>query len=160
MEVELEVSENEDTQKNKYLIFSIGDESYGIGIRYVTEIINIIPIIQVPDLADYVKGIINLRGKIIPIVDIRLKFKKEEREYDDKTCIVVVEIHGVSLGLIIDRVIEVASIDEQNISPPPTIDQNKDSTNNYIDGIGKMNNQIWLLIDCNKLLVDSEIGGK
>ncbi len=151
--------EEEDTLKNKYLIFSIGNESYGIEIRYVIEIINVVPIIKVPDLADYVKGIINLRGNVIPVIDVRLKFKKEERKYDNKTCIVVVNISGVSIGLIIDRVNEVVSIEDQNISLPPMIDQSNDDTNDHIEGIGKINSQIILIINCNKLLADSKIGG-
>ena len=155
---ELETIE-EDNLKNKYLIFSIGEESYGIEIRYVIEIINVIPITKMPGLADYAKGIINLRGKVIPIIDVRLKFKKEQREYDDKTCIVVVEISGIMFGLIIDKVVEVVSIDEENISVPPVTDQIKDNANDYIQGIGKINNQITLLINCNKLLENSEIGG-
>src|SRR5476649_1859546 len=82
----------EDTKKDKYLIFSIGEQSYGIDIKYVIEIIGIEPITEVPELPDYVKGVINLRGKIIPVMDVRLKFKKEEKEYDDRTYIIVVEI--------------------------------------------------------------------
>lgn len=155
---ELEIVE-EDNLKNKYLIFSIGEELYGIEIRYVIEIISVIPITKMPGLADYAKGIINLRGKVIPVIDVRLKFKKAMREYDDKTCIVVVEISSISFGLIIDKVVEVASIDEENISLPPVIDQNEGGASDYIEGIGKMGDQITLLINCSKLLVDSKIGG-
>jgi len=147
----------EDTQKDKYLIFSIGKESYGIDIKYVIEIIGIEPITEVPQLENYIKGVINLRGKIIPVMDVRLKFKKEEKEYDDRTCIIVVEIEGICIGLIIDRVLEVVSIDENNISPPPKISSNKDNANKYIKGIGKMENEVRLLIDCHKLLEDDEV---
>lgn len=155
-----EIVENEeDTQKDKYLIFLIGKESYGIDIKYVIEIIGIEPITEVPELPDFVKGVINLRGKIIPVMDVRLKFKKEEKEYDDRTCIIVVEIDGISIGLIIDRVLEVANIDENNIAPPPRINKNKDNANKYIVGIGKVGNEVRLLIDCNKLIEDDEIEG-
>jgi len=147
----------EDTQKDKYLIFSIGKESYGIDIKYVIEIIGIEPITEVPQLENYIKGVINLRGKIIPVMDVRLKFKKEEKEYDDRTCIIVVEIEGICIGLIIDRVLEVVSIDENNISPPPKTSSNKDNANKYIKGIGKIQNEVRLLIECHKLLEEDEI---
>ena len=148
-----EIIENEeDTQKDKYLIFSMDKQYYGIDIKYVIEIIGIEPITEVPELPNYIKGVINLRGKIIPVMDVRLKFKKEEKEYDDRTCIIVVEISEICIGLIIDRVVEVASIDEKNISPPPKLSSNKDNANKYIKGIGKIQNEIRLLIDCHKLL--------
>lgn len=151
------VESEEDTQKDKYLIFSIGNECYGIDIKYVTEIIGIEPITEVPELPNYIKGVINLRGKIIPVMDVRLRFKKEPKEYDDRTCIVVVEIGNINIGLIIDRVLEVVNIDESNISPPPKINSNKDNANKYIKGIGKIQNEVRLLIDCHKLLEEDEI---
>ena len=149
--------DEEDTQKDKYLIFSIGKQSYGIDIKYVIEIIGIEPITKVPELPNYVKGVINLRGKIIPVMDIRLKFKKEAKEYDDKTCIIVVEISNISIGLIIDRVLDVVNIEEKNISPQPKTISNKDNANKYIIGIGKVQNEVRLLIDCYKLLEEEEI---
>ena len=82
----------EDTQKDKYLTFSIGNEDYGIEIKYVTEIIGIQVITEIPELPNYVKGIINLRGKIIPVMDVRLRFKKEPLAYNDRTCVIVVDI--------------------------------------------------------------------
>jgi purine-binding chemotaxis protein CheW len=147
----------EDTQKDKYLIFSIGKQYYGIDIKYVIEIIGIEPITEVPELPNYIKGVINLRGKIIPVMDVRIKFKKEEKEYDDRTCIIVVEIGGICIGLIIDRVIEVANINENNISPPPKTSSNKENANKYIKGIGKIQDEVRLLIDCHKLLEEEEI---
>ncbi|MDR3597571.1 chemotaxis protein CheW [Clostridium sp.] len=153
-----EIVENEeDTQKDKYLIFSIGKEYYGIDIKYVIEIIGIEPITEVPELPNYIRGVINLRGKIIPVMDVRLKFKKEEKEYDDRTCIIVVEIDNICIGLIIDRVLEVVNIGENNISAPPKINSNKDNANKYIKGIGKIQNEVRLIIDCHKLLEEEEI---
>lgn len=157
-EMEEEIVEvQEDTQKDKYLIFSIGKECYGIDIKYVIEIIGIEPITQVPELPNYIRGVINLRGKIIPVMDVRLKFKKPEKEYDDRTCIIVVEMGNVSIGLIIDRVVEVSNIDDKNISPPPKIHKSEDNSNKYIKGIGKDQNDVRLLIDCDKLLEEDEI---
>ena len=87
--------ELEDTQKDKFLTFNLGDESYGIEIMYVTEIIGIQPITEVPELPDYIRGIINLRGKIIPVMDVRIRFKKSTREYDDRTCVIVIDIRYI-----------------------------------------------------------------
>lgn len=145
----------EDTQKGKFLTFSIGKEAYGFEIKYVTEIIGIQEITEVPELPNYVKGIINLRGKIIPVMDVRLRFKKEAREYNDRTCIVVIDIHDISVGLIVDHVAEVVVITPENIVPPPAIKTG--FHNRYIKGIGKVGNEVKLLLDCDKLLNDDEI---
>jgi len=128
MENSLEMEE--DTQKGKFLTFYLDKECYGIEIKYVTEIIGIQAITEIPELPEYVKGIINLRGKIIPLMDVRLRFKKEPREYNDRTCVIVVDIKGVSLGLIVDSVAEVLTIPEQDIVEPPQM--NKGFNNRYI----------------------------
>jgi len=145
----------EDTQKGKFLTFSIGKEAYGFEIKHVTEIIGIQEITEVPELPIYVKGIINLRGKIIPVMDVRLRFKKEPREYNDRTCIIVIDIRDISIGLIVDHVAEVVVIDPENIVPPPTIKTG--FHNRYIKGIGKVGSEVKLLLDCDKLLNDEEI---
>ncbi|MGE5328671.1 MAG: chemotaxis protein CheW [Deltaproteobacteria bacterium] len=145
----------EDTQKGRHLTFTLGKEDYGIEIKYVTEIIGLQPITEVPDLPDYVRGVINLRGKIIPVMDVRLRFRKEARDYDDRTCIIVVDISNILIGLIVDRVREVATILEENISPPPNL--GKSQHNKYIKGIGKINEDVKLLLDCDKLLNDEEV---
>lgn len=145
----------EDTQKGRFLTFYLGQECYGIEIRYVTEIIGIQAITEIPELPEYVKGIINLRGKIIPLVDVRLRFKKEPREYNDRTCVIVVEIKDISLGLIVDSVAEVLTIPEQDIVEPPHL--NKSFNNRYIKNIGKVGNDVKLLLDCEKLLTEGEL---
>jgi purine-binding chemotaxis protein CheW len=145
----------EDTQKGRYLTFSLGKESYGIEIQYVTEIIGIQTITQVPELPEYVKGIINLRGKIIPVMDVALRFKKEPREYNDRTCIIVVDISDLSIGLIVDSVSEVVTIPEQDIVDPPQM--NRGINNRYIKNIGKVGNDVKLLLDCEKLLTEDEL---
>lgn len=145
----------EDTQRGKFLTFSIGKEAYGFEIKYVTEIIGIQEITEVPELPIYVKGIINLRGKIIPVMDVRLRFKKEPREYNDRTCIVVIDIRDISIGLIVDHVAEVVVIAPENIVPPPAIKTG--FHNRYIKGIGKVGNEVKLLLDCDKLLNDEEV---
>jgi purine-binding chemotaxis protein CheW len=149
--VELE----EDTLKDRYLTFSLGKESYGIEVRYVIEIIGMQAITEVPEMPEYVKGIINLRGKIIPVMDVRLRFKKEPKEYNDRTCIVVIDIKGISIGLIVDSVSEVLTIPEEDVVDPPRM--NKDFNNRYIKKIGKVKNEVKLLLDCVKLLTDDEL---
>ena len=153
MEDEKNLMEEEDTQKDKYLTFSLGDEVYGIDIRVVIEIIGIQKITNVPEVPDYVRGIINLRGKIIPVVDMRLRFRREYREYTDRTCVIVVEINGVLIGLIVDGVSEVLDIAEKNVVPPPDL---RASQNKYIRGIGKLESSVVLLLDWEKLFSEDD----
>lgn len=149
------LSSEEDTLQGRYLTFALDKEFYGIEIRYVTEIIGIQSITEVPELPDYVRGVINLRGKIIPVMDVRIRFKKEELEYNDRTCIIVIEIKDLSVGLIIDAVADVINIAAENVVPPPQL--NKESKNRYIKAIGKVGNEVKLLLDCEKLLSDEEL---
>jgi purine-binding chemotaxis protein CheW len=152
-----ELYEEEDTQKGKYLTFNISTEFYGIEIKYVTEIIGIQTITEVPELPEHIRGIINLRGKIIPVMDVRLRFKKAFKEYNDRTCVIVVDIKDVSVGLIVDSVSEVLTILEQDIVEPPQI--NKGFNNKYIKKIGKVGNDVKLLLNCEKLLSEDELEG-
>ena len=148
------LDQEEDTQKGKFLTFILGSESYGIEIKHVTEIIGIQPITEVPELPDYVRGIINLRGKIIPVMDVRLRFKKPFRDYNDRTCTIVVDIKDISIGLIVDSVSEVISIPDTEIVAPPDLSK---VGNRYIKGIGKIGSEVKLLLDCEKLLNDDVI---
>ncbi|PCJ19087.1 MAG: chemotaxis protein CheW [Candidatus Cloacimonadota bacterium] len=144
----------EDTQEGKFLTFKINNEDYGISIRYITEIIGIQKITPLPDLEGCVKGVINLRGKIIPVIDVRIKFGLSELDYHDRTCIIVVNINNKSVGLIIDEVAEVANIPNSLIEPPPSINQGGSSR--YIEGMGKMKNSVLILLDVNRLLFEAE----
>lgn len=141
--------QEEDTQKGKFLTFLLGNEFYGIEIKHVTEIIGIQTITEIPELPDYIKGIINLRGKIIPVMDVRARFKKPLKEYNDRTCVIVIDISNISIGLIVDSVSEVLPIPDEEIVPPPEVNNGR---NRYIKGIGKVGNEVKLLIDCDKLL--------
>ncbi|NMB32661.1 MAG: purine-binding chemotaxis protein CheW [Clostridium sp.] len=143
----------EETQKDKFLTFALGKEQYGIEIRYVTEIIGVQPITQIPELPEYIQGIINLRGKIIPVMDVRLRFGKKFSEYNDRTCIIVIDSEDILIGLIVDSVSEVMSIPEEDIVEPPDLNQGK---NKYIKGIGKIGNGVRLILDCEKLLTEKE----
>ena len=153
--LEQEIYEQEDTQHGRFLTFNVEKEDYGIDIGYVTEIIGMQPITKIPETEDYIKGIINLRGKIIPVVDMRLKFKKEPAEYTDRTCVVVIETSELSVGLIVDKVTEVLTIDDKDIASPP--DFKTGLKNRYIQGIGKVGGDVKLLLDCKKLFNENEI---
>ena len=144
----------EDTQKGKFLTFSLGTEFYGIEIKYVTEIIGLQPITEIPEMPEYIKGIINLRGKLIPLMDVRLRFKKPYREYNDRTCIVVIDIRETPIGLIVDSVSEVISIPDEEIVAPPNMTK---EGNKYIKGIGKVGSDVKLLLDSEKLLNDLDV---
>lgn len=147
--------ENEDTQKDKYLTFHLAGEDYGIEIRYVIEIIGIQSITEVPDMPAFIRGVINLRGKVIPVMDVRARFGLPDRDYDDRTCIIVVNIDGTEVGLVVDEVSEVADIPEANVEPAPRTSKNRE--NSYIQGMGKINKAVKILLDVHKLLFTAEM---
>lgn len=147
---------DEDAQKGKYMTFKSGDETYGLGISYVSEIIGIQQITEIPETEEYIKGLINLRGKIIPVIDVRIRFKKEPKEYNDRTCIIVIEVKGVVIGLIVDTIAEVVTISDSDIVPPPNLGAGA-SANKYVYGIGKVGKEVKLLLDPDKLINDEEI---
>lgn len=155
LEEDLDEEGDEDAQKDKYLTFQIGKEVYGIEIRHVTEIIGIQKITEVPDMPDFVKGVINLRGQVIPVMDVRLRFRMEPREYDERTCVVVVRVNDTAVGLVVDTVNEVADIPESDISPPPKV--SRGASSQYIQGMGKIGNQVKILLDVQKLLFHKDM---
>ena len=142
----------EDTQHGRFLTFSLGEEVYGIEIKLVREIIGIQKISRLPEVPNYIKGVINLRGIIIPVIDVRLRFNKHSIDYADRTCIIVIESEDTSAGLIVDQVCEVVRIDDEQIVPPPEIYSGE--KNKFIKAIGRIGDQIKLIINCRKLLVD------
>jgi len=148
------LDQTEDTQKGKFLTFSLGNEFYGMEIKSVTEIIGLQPITEIPEMPEYIKGIINLRGKIIPVMDVRLRFKKSFRDYNDRTCVIVIDIRDISIGLIVDSVSEVMSISEEDILPPPNMGN---GGGKYIKGIGKVGSDVKLILDSEKLLNDADV---
>lgn len=154
--IEQDMSVEEETQKGKYLTFTLGREVYGLEIKYVTEIIGLQPITEVPDLPGYVMGIINLRGQIIPVIDMRLRFKKPQQEYNERTCIIVVDIGELGVGLIVDTVAEVLAIAEEDIALPPNL-QNNNYTQRFIKAIGKVGDDVKLILDGERVLSAEEI---
>lgn len=150
--------DDEDTLSNRYLTFNIGDEVYGFEIMYVTEIIGMQKITKVPNIAEYIKGIINLRGIIYPVVEIRNRFGLEEIPYTEKTCIVLVRVRNMGVGLIVDNVSEVIRIEPNHIFPPPQT--YKGSKSKYIRAIAKINQDVKILLDLDRLLFDDSSSGE
>ncbi len=147
---------DEDTLRDKYLTFYTDKQLFGISISDVVQIVGMQDITAVPEFPSYAKGVINLRGTIIPIIDVRLRLKKEEIGYNERTCIIVTNINGAYIGFIVDSVNEVINIYKDNISNPPQM--GNDYVNTYIIGIAKVNNNIVLLMDLKKILNEQELG--
>jgi len=145
---------DEDTQESKYLTFSLCGEEYGIGISNVIEIIGIQRITHLPGAPDFLKGVINLRGKVIPVMDVRLRFGCDEKEYNERTCIVVINLNNLSVGLIVDTVSEVLDIPAENIETLPKV--NNQTGSRYIEGLGKVDDQVKILLNTHKLLFSEE----
>ena len=141
--------------EGKYLTFWTDSELYGIPISDVVQIISMQGITPLPDFPAYAKGVINLRGNIIPVIDIRIRFGKPEIAYNDNTCIIVTSIEDAYMGFIVDSVDEVTDLDEDSISPPPKV--SKDITNRYLTGIGQIGEKVVLLLDVAKILSENEL---
>ncbi len=139
------------------MTFKSGNEYFGLEIQYVNEIIQLQAITAIPETEDYIKGLINLRGKVIPVVDVRLRFKQEPFEYNDRTCIIVINIKSMMVGLIVEKIAEVVEIKEDNILPPPSVGRTDKVQNKYVYGIGKVGDTVKLLLDPDKLLNDQDL---
>ena len=155
LEDEFYDEDDEDAQKDKYLTFHLANEDYAVEIKHVTEIIGIQRITEVPDMPDFVRGVINLRGKIIPVIDVRTRFKLESKEYDDRTCIIVVNINDMAVGLVVDEVSEVADIPEGMVEPPPRAATG--GRGRFLQGMGKIDDEVKIILDVGRLLQDEEM---
>jgi purine-binding chemotaxis protein CheW len=139
----------------KFLTFILGSEIYGIEILTVREIICLMDITTVPQTPDYMKGVINLRGKVIPVIDLRLKFSMQEEEHTQETCIIVVEVNSTSIGIIVDSVSEVLDIKSGEIEEAPGFGQGIDTS--FIVGLGKVKEKIIILLDIETVLSSEEL---
>lgn len=144
--------EDEDTQKNKYLSFYIADEQYCVEIACVVEVIGMQKITQIPDMPEFVRGVINLRGQVTPVMDVRLRFGMESPDYNDRTCIIVVNIRQSSVGIVVDSVHDVIDIPEEEMDDPPNV--NQCYGNRFIKSLGKGGNDVKIVLDVDKLLFD------
>lgn len=144
----------QDAELIQLVTFSIGDEEFGVDILQVQEIIRTMEITKVPRAPDFVEGVINLRGKVIPIVDLRRRFGLENRAHDKHTRIIVIEINQMIVGFVVDSVSEVLRIPSGTVEPPPPVVSGMDSE--YISGVGKLQDRLLILLDLNKLLSGEE----
>lgn len=156
-ELLVELEEEEDTQKGKFMTFQIGEECYGLAINYVQEIIGIQPITPVPEVEDYIKGLINIRGKIIPVVDVRIRFKQPSFEYTDRTCIIVIAVKSTVVGLVVDRIAGVITVDEKEIILPPSLSQSDSANRKYVFGLARIEGEVKLLLDPERLIRDEDV---
>ena len=147
--------------EGKHLIFKLADEEYGLDILKVKEIIGMMNITSVPRTPEFVKGVINLRGKVIPVVDLRLKFSLPAKEYDERTCIVVMEVThsggAVQMGIVVDSVSEVQNIGAEDIEPAPSFGTTLETE--YIRGMAKSEGRVTILLDIDKVLTTQELDG-
>ncbi|MBO5485489.1 MAG: purine-binding chemotaxis protein CheW [Eubacterium sp.] len=151
------MSEQQDSLKEKYVTFMSGHEYFGLKIEYVNEIIVLQEITAIPESEDYIKGLINLRGKIIPVIDVRLRFKQQPIEYTDRTCIIVINVQSTVVGLIVEKIAEVVEIPEENLLPSPSIGHNDKTKDRYVYAIGKVGDSVKLLLDPDKLISDEDL---
>ena len=145
------------SRAGKYLTFVLGSEQYGVEIVKVREILGVLPITPMPQTPHYVKGVINLRGKVIPVIDTRTKFGMPERENTPETCIIVVDVDGKSIGLLVDTVKEVMDIKEEQIEDPPNFGTGTDT--GFVRGLGKIGDQVKILLNIDHVLGDLEVSG-
>jgi len=149
------VKREQSTRAGKYLTFALAEEEYGLEILKVREIISMSEITSVPKTPEFVKGVINLRGKVIPVIDLRLKFTMEEAPYTDETCIIVVDVNGVEMGIIVDHVSEVLDIAGSDIEDAPEFGSSVDI--DFILGMGKAEGRVTILLDISKVIGSEDI---
>jgi purine-binding chemotaxis protein CheW len=141
-------------QNAKYLTFRLAGEEYGIEILKIREIIGLMDITAVPQMPCYMRGVVNLRGKVIPVVDLRTKFGMEPEEYTEQTCIIVVDV-GQLTGVIVDTVQEVLDIDREQIDPPPPLGAGVDTS--FVSGLGKVGDDVKILLNIDEVLELTEL---
>lgn len=147
-------------RENKYLTFNLAVEEYGIGILKIREIIGMMPVTAVPQTPHYVKGVINLRGKVIPIIDLRSRFDMQEAEPTGRTCFVIVETgcgagQCVSMGIVVDSVSEVLNIKAEDIEAPPSFSSAVDTS--FIQGMAKAQGKVKILLDIDRILRPADV---
>ena len=146
---------NNDNIENMYLTFQVEKETYAVNIACVTEIVGIQRISEIPDVPAYIKGAMNLRGKVIPVMDQRLRFQLPARAYDDRTTIIVLDLEGVPTGLVVDLVTDVLTIPPDKIEPPPHWLNN--GREGVIKGLGRMDDGVSVILDMPHLLYDKDL---
>ena len=143
-------------KKKQYMTFRSCDEVYGLSLENVSEIIGLQQFTAIPETEDYIRGLINLRGKVIPVVDVRIRFGREQLEYTDRTSVIVIQVKGTVLGLIVDGIEGVVEIGDDDVSAPPSVSTIEKQAQKFVFGIGRVNGEVKLLLDAEKLINDSE----
>lgn len=149
-----DMHKRQDTELLQLVTFSIGDEEFGVDILKVQEIIRTMEITKVPRAPEFVEGVINLRGKVIPIIDLRKRFGMETRQHDKDTRIIVIEINKMIVGFVVDSVSEVLRISADTVEPPPPVVAGLESE--YIKGVGKLADRLLIMLDLDRLLSREE----
>lgn len=145
----------DDAQKDKYITFLLGNEEYAIEIRYVNEIVGLQKITELPDMPVFIRGVINLRGRVYPIIDMRMRFSMQNKEYNARTCIIIVNFEDTNIGLIVDEVKEVIDIPEEQVDPPPKT--GRQYASRFIQGTGKVGDTVKIILNVAKILSDEEL---
>ena len=148
--------DEEDNIDDMYLTFSVGDEEYGVSIVYVTEVVRLQKVIEVPDVPRFIRGVINLRGTVVPVMDVRMRFGLPFLDYNDRTVIIVLEVDNIPTGLVVDAVREVIEIPADTIDPPPQWVGDA-SAQSVVRGMGKREDGVSILIDVNHMLDEKEV---
>lgn len=154
LENDIRAAQDSNAHNSKYLTFTLSDGTYGVEILKVREIFGMMDITRVPQTPEFVKGVINLRGRVIPVVDLRLKFGLEKAEFTEETCIVVVDV-GSQVGLIVDTVQEVLDIPDADIDPPPPLGLGVQT--DFILGMGKVKDEVKTLLNVDRILAPEEM---
>jgi purine-binding chemotaxis protein CheW len=161
-EMDLTIVTETDDIENMYLTFDIAKETYAVNIGYVTEIVGMQHISAMPDVPEFIKGAMNLRGKVIPVMDLRLRFQMPARDYDERTTIIVLDMEGSATGLVVDHVSDVLTIPADKIDPPPQWRKESQSSEaaarqGVIRGLGKQNDGVSIILDVPRLLAYKEV---
>lgn len=152
-----ELDGKEVVKKDMFMTFQIADECYGIPVTFVEEIVGIQSITAVPETEDYIKGLINIRGKIVPVIDVRVRLKQAPCEYTDRTCIIITNVKSTVVGLIVDKIAGVITVDEKEIILPPSLSQSSTGSSKYVSGLVRVANEVKLLLDPDKLIRDEDV---
>lgn len=148
-----------DTRQGKYLIFNLGEEEFGIQVQRVREIMGVQDVTQVPQTPPHVKGVINLRGKVIPVVDLRLKFNMEPKEYTHRTCIIVTQVSGprgsMLMGIVVDGVVEVSNVAAADVEDTPSF--GSEAEVGYVMGLAKLKGKVKILLDIDQVMSAREL---
>lgn len=156
MAEETAILNEQEEEKEQFMTFRCCNEIYGISLDSVNEIIGLQQFTSIPETEDYIMGLINLRGKIIPVIDVRIRFGQEPLEYNDRTSVIVIQVKETIIGLIVDGIEGVADIATKDILPPPSVSNLKVQSRKYVFGIGRVGSEVKLLLDPDKLIHDQK----